>query len=80
MITSVGKGDYVFGSVGLFVCLSVCCLLATLGANLKSYEWIAMKFYCIWSGKRNKWLDFNSDLDHHADCPIGNPAIIQQII
>ena len=39
-----------------------------------------MKFYAgVWGGKRNKWSDFSSDPDHHADSPIGNPAIIQQI-
>ena len=47
-----------------FVCVFVClllfvCLSATL---LKNYEWTAMKFY---GGKRNKWLDFDSDLDHY---------------
>ena len=35
----LGKGGYVFGSVGLSVCLFVC------GHNLKSYERIEMKFY-----------------------------------
>ena len=31
-----------------------------------------MKFYGGVRGvKRNKWLDFGSDLDHHADFPIG---------
>ena len=35
-----GKGGYVFGSVGLSVCLFVC------GQHYsKSYEWIGMKFY-----------------------------------
>ena len=36
----LGKGGYVFGSVGLSVCLSVC------GQHYsKSYERIEMKFY-----------------------------------
>ena len=36
----LGKGGYVFGSVGLSVCLFVC------GQHyLKSYERIEMKFY-----------------------------------
>ena len=39
---------------------------------MKSYGWFQR-------GKRNKWLDFDSDLDHHTDCPIRNPTIIQQI-
>ena len=30
--------------------------------------------------KRNKCSDFASDVDHHADCPSGNPAITQQIM
>ena len=41
----LGKGGYVFSSVGLFVCLSFClyvCLLATL---LKRCEQFATKFY-----------------------------------
>ena len=29
---------------------------------------------------KNNWLDFGSDPDHHADCPIGNPTITQQIM
>ena len=40
-----------------------------------------MKFYWgVWGGKRNKWLDFGSDTDHHADCPIRNQAITQWIM
>ena len=31
-------------------------------------------------GQRSKWLDFGNDSDYHADCPIWNPAITQQII
>ena len=39
-----------------------------------------MKFYAgVWGGKRNKWLNFCGNPDHHADCPIGNQAITQQI-
>ena len=39
-----------------------------------------MKFYGgVRGGKRSKWLDFGSDPDHHADCPIENVAISQQI-
>ena len=38
----LGKGGYVFGSVGLSVCLSVC----LCGQHYsKSYERIGMKFY-----------------------------------
>ena len=40
-----------------------------------------MKFYGgVRGGKRNKRLDFGIDPDHHADCPIGNLAITQQIM
>ena len=40
-----------------------------------------MEFYIgVLGGKRNKWLDFRRDLDHHADCPIRNPAITQEIM
>ena len=31
-------------------------------------------------GKRNKWLDFGSDMDHYTDSPIGNPFITQQTL
>ena len=40
IITSLEKGGYVFGSVGLYVCLSVC-----EQHYSKSYEGIGMKFY-----------------------------------
>ena len=37
-MSSFSKGGYVFGRIGLFVCLSVC------GQDYsKSYEWIGMK-------------------------------------
>ena len=39
IITSLAKGGYVFGSVGLSVCLFVCLFVSS-----KSYEWIGMKF------------------------------------
>ena len=40
-----------------------------------------MKFYGgVRIGKRSKWLDFGSDLDHYADGPIRNPATTQQVI
>ena len=30
---------------------------------------IVFNFYeGVQGGKKNKWLDFCSDLDHHADC------------
>ena len=46
----------------------------------KFYEWIAMKFYGgARDGKKNRWLNFCGDLDHHADYPTRNLAIIQQM-
>ena len=52
------KGDYIFASIGLSVCL-----LATL--LKKNYEQIVMKFYeGVLCGKNYKWLNFGSDLDH----------------
>ena len=36
-----------------------------------------MKFHGgVCCDNRNKLLDFGSDLDHLANCPIGHPAII----
>ena len=41
----------------------------------------ALKCYGgILGGKKNEWLNFGGDLDHHVDCPIRNPVIIQQIM
>ena len=34
----------------------------------------------VWGGKRNKWINFGGDLGHHADCPIENASITQQIM
>ena len=39
----LGKGGYIFGSVGLSVCLFVC--LSVNNITQKSYERIGMKFY-----------------------------------
>ena len=40
-----------------------------------------MTFYGgVQGGKKKKWLDFGSGQDHHADCPIGNLALTQQIM
>ena len=56
----------------LLVCLPVC-LLATL--LKKSHERITTKFDGgAWGGKTD--LDFGHNPDHHADCPIGNPAFL----
>ena len=40
-----------------------------------------MKFYeGVWGGETNKWLDLGSNLYHHADFPVRNPVIVQQIM
>ena len=75
LLTSLAKGGYVFGSVGLSVCLFDC------GQHYaKSYEWIRMKFYGGVLGSTLKnWLNFGGDLDllrwvnepkkpHHNSC------------
>ena len=58
----LGKGGYVFGSVGLFVCLPVC--LSVCGQHYsKGYERIGMKFYGGVLGSTMKnWLNFGGDL------------------
>ena len=54
----LGKGGYVFGSIGLSVCLSV------YGQHYsKCYERIGMKFYGGVLGSTMKiWLNFGGDL------------------
>ena len=40
-----------------------------------------MRFYGgVRDGEGNKSLDFGSNLDHYADCPVGDLAIIHQIM
>ena len=40
-----------------------------------------MKVYGgVQGDKRNKWINFGGDPDHHADCPTRNLAITQQIM
>ena len=74
MVTIVIFDIFTFSAA--LVCLFVC-----YEHYLKSYEQIAMKFYGgVWGGKGNKWLNFGGDADHHADCPIGNLAIAQEIM
>ena len=42
---------------------------------------VVIKFYGrVRGSKRNKWLNFGGDPDHHVNCPIGNPSITQQIM
>ena len=49
--------------------------ILTLQKGMNGLPW-------IWGGtrdgKRNKWLNSDDNLDHHTDCPIGNPAITHQ--
>ena len=58
----LGKGGYVFGSVGLSVCTSVC--LFVCGQHYaKRYEQIGVKFYGRVLGSTMKnWLNFGGDL------------------
>ena len=58
----LGKGGYVFGSVGSSVCLFVC--LFVCGQHYsKSYERIEMNFYGrVLSSTRKNWLNFGGDL------------------
>ena len=54
----LGKGGYVFGSVGLTVCLFVC-----EQHYSKRYERIGMKFYGrVLSSTSKNWLNFGGDL------------------
>ena len=71
----------------LFVCLSVSLSLSLFVYFLTTLlilivlEWIVIKSYeGVGGGNRNKLLNFSGDLDHHFDCPIGNPAVTQQIM
>ena len=53
----LGKGGYVFGSVGLSVCLFVC------EHYSKSYERIGVKFYgWVLSSTSKNWINFGGDL------------------
>ena len=54
----------------MFSVALVCLLPVCWQHYSKSYEQLALKCYGgvqAWGGKRNKLLDFNSNLDHHAD-------------
>ena len=66
------QGDYVFGNVGLPFCLFV--------SNMTQKVVVMKSYGGVQGGKRNKWLNIGGDGDHHADCPIGNLAITQQIM
>ena len=48
--------------------------------NSKSYEQILMKISrYLGNDTRSDRLNYGGYLDHHADCPIGYPAITPQI-
>ena len=77
----LGKVGYVFGSVGLFVCLFVCLSVYLWTTYSKSYERIGMKFYWgVLDSTMKNWLNFGSDLgilrwvneqkNHHNSCSI----------
>ena len=73
LIYYLNRGDYVFGSICLFV-RNICS---------KSYERIAMKFYeGILGGKKKQLINFGGEPDHHAACrcPIRYLIVTQQII
>ena len=74
------QGDYVFGSICLFLlflCLSFCLSLAILLRKL----WIAIKFHGgVWGGKRNESLNFGGDPDHLADCPIRIQPLLNNLM
>ena len=54
----LGEGGCVFGSIGLFVCLSIC-----KQVTQKSYKRIAMKFYGgVWGGAMKNRLNYGADL------------------
>ena len=56
------KGGYVFGSVGLSVCLFVC--LSEDNITQKSYERIGVKFNGgVLGSTMKKWLNFGGDQD-----------------
>ena len=72
------QGDYIFGWVGLFF-MSVCLSVSNITQKvMNELQWNFMEGSRVVKGT-SVWLDFGSNPDHHADCPIGNPAIYQQI-
>ena len=64
---------YILGKEVMFLIMLVylsICLFVCLQHYSENYERIAMKFYEVVQGdRRNKWLNFGGDLDHHADSP-----------
>ena len=67
LLLAPGKGGYDFGTVGLFVCLSVfLSVCPSVGHIMQKVMnglwWNFMDGF--WGGKRNKWLDFGSDPYH----------------
>ena len=67
----------------MFVAIRITMLMPNQksGHYTRNYERILMKFdEGVQDGTRYKYLDFGSDLDHHVDCPFGNPVITQYIL
>ena len=61
--------------LGKEIMFSVVFVYLSVGTLLKKLWTILMKCYGkVRDGKRNKWSKFG-DLDHHADCSIGNLSI-----
>ena len=71
----------VIGEIHLIQCWSVLLSLPRILFCL-----VELLHFCdeiLWGapgGKRNKWLDVGSNLDHHAVCQIRNLAVTQQIM
>ena len=63
------QGDYVFSSIDWSVCLFVCISNFTQ-KGINGLQWI---LWTVQGGKRNKLLDFGSDLDH-------DPALVEVCI
>ena len=59
-----------------FVCLFVC--YQHYSKVMNGLRWNFVEDSAVL--KKNKWLDFCSDSDHHTDCPIRHPASTQQIM
>ena len=45
---------------------------------MSELQWYVMEG--VQGGKRNKWLNFDGVPDPHADCPIVNSPITQQVM
>ena len=70
------QGEYVFGNVCLFVCLSV----SNITRYAQNYERIVMDFYGrVLDGKKKKWLNSGGDPEQYADCSIGIRPLLNKL-